>query len=92
VSDIALFCHTDKSPQRLNVADQRLLDASQLFKRKQGKGTVDVWWLFDDGGKFGPPDHQGGGFWLLCAYWLLFQSNLEFDKHCIEDSQFRKRS
>ncbi|XP_021446137.2 solute carrier family 12 member 2 isoform X1 [Oncorhynchus mykiss] len=40
----------DKSPQRLNVADQRLLDASQLFKRKQGKGTVDVWWLFDDGG------------------------------------------
>uniref|UniRef100_A0A8C7RIU1 Solute carrier family 12 member 2 n=1 Tax=Oncorhynchus mykiss TaxID=8022 RepID=A0A8C7RIU1_ONCMY len=50
VSDIALFCHTDKSPQRLNVADQRLLDASQLFKRKQGKGTVDVWWLFDDGG------------------------------------------
>uniref|UniRef100_A0A4W5NXY9 Solute carrier family 12 member 2 n=1 Tax=Hucho hucho TaxID=62062 RepID=A0A4W5NXY9_9TELE len=38
------------SPQRLNVADQRLLDASQLFKRKQGKGTVDVWWLFDDGG------------------------------------------
>uniref|UniRef100_A0A673XHJ3 Solute carrier family 12 member 2 n=1 Tax=Salmo trutta TaxID=8032 RepID=A0A673XHJ3_SALTR len=44
------FGHTDKSPQRLNVADQRLLDASQLFKRKQGKGTVDVWWLFDDGG------------------------------------------
>uniref|UniRef100_A0A4W5NSD1 Solute carrier family 12 member 2 n=1 Tax=Hucho hucho TaxID=62062 RepID=A0A4W5NSD1_9TELE len=41
---------TEKSPQTLNVADQRLLDASQLFKRKQGKGTVDVWWLFDDGG------------------------------------------
>ncbi|XP_055731355.1 solute carrier family 12 member 2 isoform X1 [Salvelinus fontinalis] len=40
----------EKSPQTLNVADQRLLDASQLFKRKQGKGTVDVWWLFDDGG------------------------------------------
>uniref|UniRef100_A0A8C7K330 Solute carrier family 12 member 2 n=1 Tax=Oncorhynchus kisutch TaxID=8019 RepID=A0A8C7K330_ONCKI len=41
---------TEKSPQTLNVAEQRLLDASQLFKRKQGKGTVDVWWLFDDGG------------------------------------------
>ncbi|KAL0965098.1 hypothetical protein UPYG_G00276780 [Umbra pygmaea] len=40
----------EKRPQTLNVADQRLLDASQLFKRKQGKGTVDVWWLFDDGG------------------------------------------
>ncbi|CAL1568193.1 unnamed protein product [Knipowitschia caucasica] len=34
----------------LNVADQRLLDSSQMFQKKQGKGTVDVWWLFDDGG------------------------------------------
>ncbi|XP_051539487.1 solute carrier family 12 member 2 isoform X3 [Myxocyprinus asiaticus] len=34
----------------LNVADQQLLDASKQFQRKQGKGTVDVWWLFDDGG------------------------------------------
>uniref|UniRef100_A0A673LY85 Solute carrier family 12 member 2 n=1 Tax=Sinocyclocheilus rhinocerous TaxID=307959 RepID=A0A673LY85_9TELE len=34
----------------LNVADQRLLDASQHFQQKQGKGTIDVWWLFDDGG------------------------------------------
>ncbi|KAM7369491.1 hypothetical protein PAMP_013758 [Pampus punctatissimus] len=28
----------------------RLLEASQQFRKKQGKGTVDVWWLFDDGG------------------------------------------
>ncbi|XP_026074889.1 solute carrier family 12 member 2-like isoform X1 [Carassius auratus] len=34
----------------LDVADQRLLDASQQFQQKQGKGTIDVWWLFDDGG------------------------------------------
>ncbi|KAJ4920387.1 hypothetical protein JOQ06_024535 [Pogonophryne albipinna] len=34
----------------LNVSDQRLLTASQQFQQKQGKGTVDVWWLFDDGG------------------------------------------
>ncbi|KAG1930719.1 solute carrier family 12 member 2 isoform X1 [Pimephales promelas] len=34
----------------LNMMDQRLLDASQQFQQKQGKGTVDVWWLFDDGG------------------------------------------
>uniref|UniRef100_A0A8D3BUN7 Solute carrier family 12 member 2 n=1 Tax=Scophthalmus maximus TaxID=52904 RepID=A0A8D3BUN7_SCOMX len=34
----------------LNVSDQRLLEASQQFHKKQGKGTVDVWWLFDDGG------------------------------------------
>uniref|UniRef100_A0A3Q3FW82 Solute carrier family 12 member 2 n=1 Tax=Kryptolebias marmoratus TaxID=37003 RepID=A0A3Q3FW82_KRYMA len=41
----------EKSPTLpLNVADQRLLEASQQFQKKQGKGTVDVWWLFDDGG------------------------------------------
>lgn len=34
----------------LNVVDQKLLEASQQFQKKQGKGTVDVWWLFDDGG------------------------------------------
>ncbi|XP_058268624.1 solute carrier family 12 member 2 isoform X3 [Hemibagrus wyckioides] len=34
----------------LNVDDQKLLEASQQFQKKQGKGTVDVWWLFDDGG------------------------------------------
>ncbi|XP_070780805.1 solute carrier family 12 member 2 isoform X1 [Enoplosus armatus] len=40
-----------KSPTMpLNVSDQRLLEASQQFRKKQGKGTVDVWWLFDDGG------------------------------------------
>ncbi|KAJ8261504.1 hypothetical protein COCON_G00172270 [Conger conger] len=40
-----------KSPTvPLNVAEQRLLEASQQFQKKQGKGTVDVWWLFDDGG------------------------------------------
>ncbi|KAF7648949.1 hypothetical protein LDENG_00149600 [Lucifuga dentata] len=40
-----------KSPAApLNVCEQRLLEASQQFQRKQGKGTVDVWWLFDDGG------------------------------------------
>ncbi|TKS84008.1 Solute carrier family 12 member 2 [Collichthys lucidus] len=40
-----------KSPTvPLNVSEQRLLEASQQFQKKQGKGTVDVWWLFDDGG------------------------------------------
>ncbi|XP_035236006.1 solute carrier family 12 member 2-like isoform X2 [Anguilla anguilla] len=37
-------------PAALSAADQRLLEASQSFQKKQGKGTVDVWWLFDDGG------------------------------------------
>ncbi|OXB75699.1 UNVERIFIED_CONTAM: hypothetical protein H355_016216 [Colinus virginianus] len=40
-----------KSPSSpLNVADQRLLDASSQFQKKQGKSNIDVWWLFDDGG------------------------------------------
>uniref|UniRef100_S4R6A1 Solute carrier family 12 member 2 n=1 Tax=Petromyzon marinus TaxID=7757 RepID=S4R6A1_PETMA len=30
--------------------DQKLLDASAQFNSRQGKGTIDVWWLFDDGG------------------------------------------
>nr|CAD92101.1 putative Na/K/2Cl cotransporter [Anguilla anguilla] len=29
---------------------QRLQEASIQFQKKQGKGTIDVWWLFDDGG------------------------------------------
>ncbi|KAK2511461.1 Slc12a2 [Columba guinea] len=44
--------HKDsKSPSSpLNLADQRLLDASTQFQKKQGKSNIDVWWLFDDGG------------------------------------------
>lgn len=50
---VAQILTDKKSPTiPLNVSDQRLLEASQQFQRKQGKGTVDVWWLFDDGGKF----------------------------------------
>ncbi|XP_060617978.2 solute carrier family 12 member 2 isoform X1 [Anolis sagrei] len=37
-------------PIPLNLADQRLLDASSQFQKKQGKNNIDVWWLFDDGG------------------------------------------
>uniref|UniRef100_A0AAR2IJB0 Solute carrier family 12 member 2 n=1 Tax=Pygocentrus nattereri TaxID=42514 RepID=A0AAR2IJB0_PYGNA len=35
---------------QLSTADEKLLAASQQFKKKQCKGTIDVWWLFDDGG------------------------------------------
>ncbi|XP_052008495.1 solute carrier family 12 member 1-like [Xyrauchen texanus] len=39
-------------PQALDLAkmNQRLVEASSQFKKKQDKGTIDVWWLFDDGG------------------------------------------
>uniref|UniRef100_A0A7N6BSM3 Solute carrier family 12 member 2 n=1 Tax=Anabas testudineus TaxID=64144 RepID=A0A7N6BSM3_ANATE len=54
ISESLSFVHlhirfpTTKSP--LSLTDQRLLESSQQFKKKQGKGTIDVWWLFDDGG------------------------------------------
>ncbi|XP_070687017.1 solute carrier family 12 member 1 [Pempheris klunzingeri] len=40
------------SPPPAHVAkmNERLLEASAQFKKKQPKGTIDVWWLFDDGG------------------------------------------
>uniref|UniRef100_A0A671P5D6 SLC12A transporter C-terminal domain-containing protein n=1 Tax=Sinocyclocheilus anshuiensis TaxID=1608454 RepID=A0A671P5D6_9TELE len=39
-------------PQTSGLAkmNQRMVEASSQFKKKQGKGTIDVWWLFDDGG------------------------------------------
>uniref|UniRef100_A0A8C1Q4Y8 Solute carrier family 12 member 2 n=1 Tax=Cyprinus carpio TaxID=7962 RepID=A0A8C1Q4Y8_CYPCA len=41
---------TKKPPLQLSPADEKLLTASQQFQKKQSKGTIDVWWLFDDGG------------------------------------------
>uniref|UniRef100_A0A8C1DCH5 Solute carrier family 12 member 2 n=1 Tax=Cyprinus carpio carpio TaxID=630221 RepID=A0A8C1DCH5_CYPCA len=44
------FDNTKKPPLQLSPADEKLLTASQQFQKKQSKGTIDVWWLFDDGG------------------------------------------
>lgn len=38
-------------PLHMGEYNQRLVEASEQFNKKQGKGTIDVWWLFDDGGK-----------------------------------------
>uniref|UniRef100_A0A6J0TFG0 Solute carrier family 12 member 1 isoform X1 n=1 Tax=Pogona vitticeps TaxID=103695 RepID=A0A6J0TFG0_9SAUR len=38
------------SSMHVGEYNQRLLEASTQFKKKQGNGTIDVWWLFDDGG------------------------------------------
>uniref|UniRef100_A0A4W6C4G9 Solute carrier family 12 member 1 n=1 Tax=Lates calcarifer TaxID=8187 RepID=A0A4W6C4G9_LATCA len=37
-------------PPQVAKMNERLLEASSQFKKKQPKGTIDVWWLFDDGG------------------------------------------
>ncbi|KAJ8340419.1 hypothetical protein SKAU_G00350520 [Synaphobranchus kaupii] len=38
-----------RSAQAAKVS-QRLVEFSAQFQKKQAKGTIDVWWLFDDGG------------------------------------------
>ncbi|KAI1889675.1 hypothetical protein AGOR_G00165400 [Albula goreensis] len=39
-------------PQPVKVAkiNPRMVESSTQFQKKQVKGTIDVWWLFDDGG------------------------------------------
>ncbi|XP_028256816.1 solute carrier family 12 member 1 [Parambassis ranga] len=37
-------------PPDVAKMNEKLLEASAQFKNKQPKGTIDVWWLFDDGG------------------------------------------
>ncbi|KAG8440504.1 hypothetical protein GDO86_006307 [Hymenochirus boettgeri] len=37
-------------PMHVGEYNQRLVEASEQFQKKQGKGMIDVWWLFDDGG------------------------------------------
>lgn len=29
---------------------KEILDRLSVFQKKQSKGTIDVWWLYDDGG------------------------------------------
>uniref|UniRef100_A0A670JT63 Solute carrier family 12 member 2 n=1 Tax=Podarcis muralis TaxID=64176 RepID=A0A670JT63_PODMU len=48
--DISHLQGQDPKGPALNMADQKLLDASSQFQKKQGKNNIDVWWLFDDGG------------------------------------------
>uniref|UniRef100_A0A8B9KCY5 Solute carrier family 12 member 2-like n=1 Tax=Astyanax mexicanus TaxID=7994 RepID=A0A8B9KCY5_ASTMX len=47
---INIMVYTKGPSVQLSIADEKLLAASQQFKKKQCKGTIDVWWLFDDGG------------------------------------------
>lgn len=34
-----------------STVPKEILDAMGVFQMKQSKGTIDVWWLYDDGGK-----------------------------------------
>ncbi|KAK7145418.1 hypothetical protein R3I93_013216 [Phoxinus phoxinus] len=45
-----IFRDSKKLRLPLSSADEKLLNASQQFQKKQRRGTIDVWWLFDDGG------------------------------------------
>uniref|UniRef100_A0A665T1Z0 Solute carrier family 12 member 1 n=1 Tax=Echeneis naucrates TaxID=173247 RepID=A0A665T1Z0_ECHNA len=53
--DVSHFVEAEVSvcgppPEHVAKMNERLLEASAQFKKKQPKGTIDVWWLFDDGG------------------------------------------
>ncbi|XP_072320913.1 solute carrier family 12 member 1 isoform X2 [Eucyclogobius newberryi] len=37
-------------PPQVAKMNEKLVEASNQFKKKQPKGTIDCWWLFDDGG------------------------------------------
>uniref|UniRef100_UPI0037E8B37A solute carrier family 12 member 1 n=1 Tax=Semicossyphus pulcher TaxID=241346 RepID=UPI0037E8B37A len=37
-------------PPHVAKMNEMLVEESMQFKKKQPKGTIDVWWLFDDGG------------------------------------------
>ncbi|XP_053720428.1 solute carrier family 12 member 1 isoform X1 [Synchiropus splendidus] len=37
-------------PTNVVMKNEKLKEASAQFKMKQQKGTIDVWWMFDDGG------------------------------------------
>lgn len=91
-------CFIDKrSPTvPLNVSDQRLLEASQQFRKKQGKGTVDVWWLFDDGGESAREESSlqhispksSVTHWSVCQAWsqdisCCYQSKRTHQNHSV---------
>lgn len=40
----------DPPPLQVVKTNERLREASAQFKKKQPSGTIDVWWMFDDGG------------------------------------------
>lgn len=60
-------------PQASDLAkmNQRLVEASGQFKTKQGKGTIDVWWLFDDGGEREHHDAHVTVLSLCCSFHVV---------------------
>ena len=45
-------------PPQIAKMNEKLMEASVQFKNKQTKGTIDVWWMFDDGGKRQTPSAE----------------------------------
>lgn len=43
----------DKDDSHNLLMPEAMLRLQDRFAKKQKKGTIDVWWLFDDGGQFG---------------------------------------
>lgn len=39
---------SSNGPQKINT---EVIKSMNKFRNRKEKGTIDVWWLFDDGGK-----------------------------------------
>ncbi|CAN8011977.1 unnamed protein product, partial [Ixodes pacificus] len=42
--------HNKAIPEEVREVPKEVLQSVNQFIRKQRKGTIDVWWLYDDGG------------------------------------------
>uniref|UniRef100_A0A8C6M8H4 Solute carrier family 12 member 1 n=1 Tax=Nothobranchius furzeri TaxID=105023 RepID=A0A8C6M8H4_NOTFU len=50
VAEEGVYAVAGSVTEHVAKMNEKLMEASGQFKKKQPKGTIDVWWLFDDGG------------------------------------------
>lgn len=92
-----LHTRTAPMPNRYNVRESRdsiiystrggscvpkeILDRLGIFQRKQPKGTIDVWWLYDDGGltMLVPYIISMRSKWARCKIRVFALSNRQMD-------------
>lgn len=63
-----------ETPRVMSEAQKELVDNINEFSRRVKKATIDVWWLFDDGGKAIAETFVSESFSFLCVlqvspYW-----------------------
>ena len=61
--------HEDSAPEIITMPSR--------FDQVQEKGYIDVWWLYDDGGKTKIPL----SFWLVCVFLLYNLPGMLYNVH-----------